>query len=185
MCRRCVIKWGIIIAILGFIGWNSPSGKIQEDDVMPIDPNEKIEVFDVVQQKLISVDPVLFDKDEWEKRFGPKICYIMRDKGTEQPFSGQTKDHQDKGIFVCAACGNHLFYSDDKFDSGTGWPSFDQPVHDNNVIFQQDLSHGMFRTEVMCARCGGHLGHVFNDGPPSTGKRFCINSLALKFVEYR
>lgn len=118
---------------------------------------------------------------EWEKALTPEQYRIMRQKGTEAPFSGEYVGNHEQGMFACAACGNQLFSSETKFDSGTGWPSFDQAIP-GSVVLHTDDSHGMRRVEVTCARCGGHLGHVFDDGPKSTGKRFCINSacLALK-----
>ena len=106
---------------------------------------------------------------------------VLREKATERPFTGEYYNHFEKGKYVCAACGNVLFNSDAKFDSDCGWPSFDQAIK-GSVIYKEDSSFGMVRTEVMCAKCGGHLGHVFDDGPKeTTGKRFCTNSVSIKF----
>jgi peptide-methionine (R)-S-oxide reductase len=105
-----------------------------------------------------------------------EVCW---NKGTEPPFSGKYYKTKDKGVYKCACCGSSLFSSETKFDSGTGWPSFWQPVKDGNVKEEVDKSHGMVRTEVMCSKCGAHLGHVFDDGPNPTGLRYCINSLSL------
>lgn len=119
---------------------------------------------------------------EWKAELSSEEYRILREKGTERAFTGEYYDHFAKGTYVCAACGNTLFKSDTKFDSHCGWPSFDQAIK-GSVIYKQDLSFGMVRTEVMCAKCGGHLGHVFDDGPQeTTGKRYCTNSVSIKFI---
>ena len=119
-------------------------------------------------------------KEEWRKELTPEQFAVMFEKGTERPFTGEYYDNHEKGVYKCAACGATLFSSDTKFDSGTGWPSFDRPANRENVELHEDSSHGMRRTEVTCKNCGAHLGHVFNDGPTDTGERFCINSCSLK-----
>jgi len=119
-------------------------------------------------------------EQEWEKELTPEQFHICREKGTERAFTGKYHNSKEKGVFKCVACGNELFDSSTKFDSGTGWPSFYQPVQAENVETEEDHSYGMRRTEVMCGSCGAHLGHVFPDGPRPTGLRYCINSVALK-----
>ncbi len=120
------------------------------------------------------------DKD-WKKILKPEEYHVLREKGTEPPFTGKYLYNKDKGVYVCAGCGNELFSSEEKFDSGSGWPSFWAAISKEKVKYNIDNSHGMKRTEVVCARCGGHLGHVFDDGPKPSRKRFCINSIALNF----
>lgn len=113
----------------------------------------------------------------------PEQARILKERGTEAPFTGKYLHNKKKGEYTCAACGNVLFISDTKFDSGTGWPSFSDIAKKGAVLLKDDNSHGMKRVEVVCSKCGGHLGHVFDDGPTPTGKRYCINSLALGFTE--
>jgi peptide-methionine (R)-S-oxide reductase len=119
-------------------------------------------------------------EEEWKKVLTPEQYRILRQKGTELPFRGKLLHNKENGTYVCAACGAELFSSDTKFESGTGWPSF-WSANKQNVGTKTDLSYGMHRVEVLCKKCGGHLGHVFDDGPKPTGKRFCINSTALDF----
>jgi len=120
-------------------------------------------------------------EEKWKNKLTKEQYHVLREKGTERAFTGKYWSHHKNGIYKCAGCGAPLFSSEKKFDSGTGWPSFDQPIDDTNVEEKPDKSHGMIRTEVLCSNCGGHLGHIFDDGPKLTGCRYCINSISLDF----
>jgi methionine-R-sulfoxide reductase len=130
----------------------------------------------------VEVPNLSLTADEWRKRLSPEQFRILRSSGTERPFCGLLLDNKQAGVYACAGCGLPLFSSDSKFHSGTGWPSFFQPIAQGNVAERADHSHGMTRVEINCARCDGHLGHVFPDGPPPTSLRYCLNSESLKFT---
>ncbi len=129
------------------------------------------------------VPKITKSKEEWRKELVSEKFHVLIEKGTEPPFTGKFNKHDKEGFYVCAGCGQELFRSDEKYDSGSGWPSFWTPVSSDRVELKPDNSLGMHRTEVVCSRCGGHLGHVFDDGPQPTGERYCINSLSLEFED--
>lgn len=135
------------------------------------------------QNKAPMNTPIQKSEEEWKASLTPEQFYILRQSGTERAFTGKYWDHKEDGSYACAGCGTEIFSSETKFDSHCGWPSFTAPLEEKKVVEVLDKSHGMIRTEIRCATCGGHLGHVFNDGPLPTGLRYCINSGALEFNE--
>jgi len=141
-----------------------------------------VQIFDVKQNKTVTVEKIEKTDVEWKKLLPREAYEITTKKGTERPGTCPFSEVHEPGIFRCIRCGTDLFRASTKFESGKGWPSFYEPVSKLNVVEQPDRSLGVVRTEVLCSRCGSHLGHVFDDGPPPTGKRYCMNGFALKFV---
>ncbi len=167
----------------GFLGGGALSGSL----AVPAGAAEgsapaQIKVYSVEKGSYVMTQTVVKTKEEWKKTLTPEQFHILREKGTERAFSGKYDKNHEHGIYRCAACGLDLYRSEDKFDSGTGWPSFTSPIAPENVATRSDDGFFTHRTEVLCPRCGGHLGHVFDDGPKPTGKRYCMNSAALQFV---
>jgi len=141
-----------------------------------------IRVYSVEKGSYVMTQAVVKTNEEWKKILTPEQYHILREKGTERAFTGKYDKNHEHGVYRCAGCGLDLYRSEEKFDSGTGWPSFTAPIAAENVTTRPDNTFFMRRTEVLCPRCGGHLGHVFDDGPKPTGKRYCMNSAALQFV---
>ena len=174
----------ITIVFLLIIGLASLWIKLNPDDSTTLAKVKNLSEPDSTNHNGVNMDnKVVKTDEEWKKELTPEEYRILREKGTERAFTGKYWDHHEIGTYICAACGTELFESNTKFDSGCGWPSYFEPIDSNRIIYNDDSSFGMKRTEVICAKCDGHLGHVFDDGPPPTGLRYCINSGSMKFLK--
>jgi len=146
------------------------------------DAAARIKIYSAEKGTDVMSEEVVKTKEEWKKILTPEQFHVLREKGTERPFTGKYATSHEHGVYRCAGCGLDLYRSEDKYESGTGWPSFTKPIAPENIKTETDRSFFATRTEVLCRRCGGHLGHVFDDGPKPTGLRYCMNSAALQFV---
>ena len=174
--------WAVILFSLFFYPVVLPRGLQAESPQSSEAPNNLIRIFDSHSGKFITEEPVVKTEAEWKQQLTPAQYRITREAGTEPPFTNEHFHEGEKGTYQCVGCGTDLFASETKYASGTGWPSFWKPVAKENIVLKPDYHLFMHRTEVLCARCGAHLGHVFDDGPPPTHQRYCMNAGALQFL---
>lgn len=170
--------------VLGGIGWRLIGRERARQPLLPPEPVKIVEFTNAGKRiRVVELPKVVKTEDEWKKQLSPASFQVTRHAATERPFTGELLEEHRMGVFRCICCETALYDSATKFESGTGWPSFYQPIAEENIVEHRDTSYGMVRTEVVCRRCDAHLGHVFDDGPKPTGLRYCMNSVAMTFAK--